>query len=255
MAFPSAPVSLGKAKADPRSDELGPQARFRRTSLSRPPRIARRLKFSHATSSFRPRPPATPRQNEPRVPDCPWPFHPPRQSPRPLRDPSHPPGLFAPSFRIPGAGPGFETSSAHPAPGRIAFAKRNNQRGSEPTKTKPPSNSLVLAGRPPQVSSRYGTVLQSANTGRRALESGAVGSATSAVGELTSTPLDPPSSRRGPFPRTRLLTWSPTPLKPNEKASGRLLLGWLQIHFSESAGREKVILALSLELTSFPMLK
>ena len=33
MAFPSAPVSLG----NPRSDELGPQARFRRTSLSRPP--------------------------------------------------------------------------------------------------------------------------------------------------------------------------------------------------------------------------
>ena len=129
-------MSLGKAKADPRSDELGPQARFRRTSLSRPPRIARRLKFSHATSSFRPRPPATPRRNEPRVPDRPWSFHPPRQSPRPLRDPSHPPGLFAPSLRIPGAGPGFETSSAHPAPGRIAFAKRNNQRGSEPTKTK-----------------------------------------------------------------------------------------------------------------------
>ena len=168
MAFPSAPVSLGKAKADPRSDELGPQARFRRTSLSRPPRIARRLKFSHATSSFRPRPPATPRRNEPRVPDRPWSFHPPRQSPRPLRDPSHPPGLFAPSLRIPGAGPGFETSSAHPAPGRIAFAKRNNQRGSKPTKNET-AVQQPCAGRPASLSlvqMRYGATSGKHGTAR-----------------------------------------------------------------------------------------
>ena len=86
---------------------------------------------------------------------------------RPLGDPSHPPGLFAPPFQIQGASPRFEMRSAHPAPGRVALAKRNNQRGNAST-NKSAGRQPCADGPALQVSSqmRYGVAVGKHGTTR-----------------------------------------------------------------------------------------